>query len=81
MKVSTKSIKTLKNKEQIVAITAYDAISAGMATEAGVDIILVGDSLGNSVLGYETTVPVSLEMIAYHTSAVARVKPEAIGGE
>jgi len=55
--------------ERIVCVTAYDATFGAMADEAGVDVILVGDSLGNVVLGYETTIPVSLEAMLHHTRA------------
>lgn len=50
-------------------ITAYDAIFARLADEAGADMILVGDSLGNTFLGFDSTVPVSLEMMLHHTAA------------
>lgn len=53
-------------------ITAYDYPSALIAEEAGIDIILVGDSLGNAVLGYETTLPVTMEVMLHHTKAVTR---------
>lgn len=53
-------------------ITAYDYPSAKMAEEAGIDMILVGDSLGNAVLGYETTLPVTMEVMLHHAKAVTR---------
>jgi len=69
-------LKAMKNNNKPIAmITAYDYPSAMLAEEAGVDIILVGDSLGNVVLGYHTTVPVTLEDMIYHTRAVVRVAP------
>lgn len=71
--VSTVSLKKMKREKQpIAAITAYDFPSAKHADEAGADIILVGDSLGNVVLGYESTLPVTLDDMVYHTKAVTR---------
>ena len=61
-----------------MAVTAYDAITARFATEAGVDVILVGDSVGNTFLGFATTIPVTLDMMVHHTAAVARARPEAL---
>ncbi len=61
-----------QKKEPIVMITAYDYPSAQMVDEAGVDIILVGDSLGMVVLGYENTLPVTMEDMLRHTAAVVR---------
>lgn len=63
--------------ERIVMVTAYDFPSAQCAQDAGVDIILVGDSLGNVVLGYDTTIPVRLEDMLRHVSAVTRAKGSA----
>ena len=61
-----------KSGEKISVITAYDACIANIVDEAGIDIILVGDSLGNVVQGLDTTIPVTLEHMIYHTSIVAR---------
>ncbi len=61
-----------QKKEPIVMITAYDYPSAQMVDEVGVDIILVGDSLGMVVLGYENTLPVTMEDMLRHTAAVVR---------
>ena len=63
---------------KIVMVTAYDHPSARLASEAGIDLLLVGDSAGNNVLGYETTVPVSMEEAVMLTGAVARAKPRAL---
>jgi len=63
---------------KIVMVTAYDHPSARLASEAGIDLILVGDSAGNNVLGYDTTVPVSMGEATMLTSAVARAKPRAL---
>jgi 3-methyl-2-oxobutanoate hydroxymethyltransferase len=57
-------------KEKIAALTAYDAITAKIFDEAGIEMILVGDSLGNVVQGLETTIPVTLDQVIYHTKAV-----------
>ena len=63
---------------KIVMVTAYDHPSASLASEAGIDLILVGDSAGNNVLGYETTVPVSMDEVAILTAAVARARPRSL---
>jgi 3-methyl-2-oxobutanoate hydroxymethyltransferase len=59
-------------------LTAYDAPSAAIVDEAGVDVVLVGDSLGNAVLGYDSTLPVTVDQVASHTGAVVRGVDEAI---
>ncbi|MCU6708322.1 3-methyl-2-oxobutanoate hydroxymethyltransferase [Paenibacillus sp. J5C_2022] len=67
------SMQKMKQKQEpITMLTAYDYPSARLAQEAGIDMILVGDSLGNVVLGYDTTIPVTIDDIVYHTRAVAR---------
>ncbi|WP_018751368.1 3-methyl-2-oxobutanoate hydroxymethyltransferase [Paenibacillus sanguinis] len=68
-------VKMKKMKQEgtpLAMITAYDYPSAQLAEEAGADILLVGDSLGNVVLGYDSTIPVTLEDMVYHTRSVAR---------
>lgn len=62
---------------KIVMLTAYDAATARIADEAGVDMILVGDSVGNVCLGFENTLPVSMAMMNHHLEAVARTRPHA----
>jgi len=57
---------------RIVAMTAYDVLFAGLLEQAGVDIILVGDSLGQVVLGYDSTLPVTMDDMIHHASAVRR---------
>jgi len=68
----TKLKKMKRDGEPISVLTAYDYPSAKLAEEAGIDVILVGDSLGNVVLGYDTTLPVTLEDMIYHSRAVRR---------
>lgn len=68
----TKLKKMKQSGEPISMLTAYDYPSAKLAEAAGIDTILVGDSLGNVVLGYDTTIPVTLDDMVYHTRAVAR---------
>ena len=63
---------------KIVMTTAYDAITARIADAAGVDVLLVGDSVGNVCLGFENTLPVSMAMMAHHLEAVARTRPRAL---
>lgn len=72
------SLRGLKGSARIVCVTAYDFPSATIADAAGVDLILVGDSLGNTVLGYENTLPVSLDEIEHHTKAVRRGVKDAL---
>lgn len=59
-------------KERIVCVTAYDLTSARIADASGADLILVGDSLGNVILGYDSTVPVTMDEMLHHTRAVRR---------
>jgi 3-methyl-2-oxobutanoate hydroxymethyltransferase len=65
-------LKRVESGEKLVALTCYDASFARILAEAGVDILLVGDSLGMTVQGHATTLAVSLEQMTYHTEAVAR---------
>src|ERR1035438_5814370 len=62
----------------LVMVTAYDAPGARIADAAGVDLILVGDSVANNVLGYEDTLQVTVADMAHHTAAVARAKPKPL---
>ena len=64
--------KKKQKGEKIVALTAYDFPTAKIVDEAGIDLILVGDSLGMVVLGYENTIPVTMEEMIHHTKAVVR---------
>jgi 3-methyl-2-oxobutanoate hydroxymethyltransferase len=72
-KVTVPAVRASKERgERLVCLTAYDYPTARIVDEAGTDIVLVGDSVGNVVLGYDTTVPVSLEEMVHHTRAVRR---------
>ena len=78
-KVSAPSLKASKQRgERLVCLTAYDYPTARIVDEAGIDIILVGDSLGNVVLGYGNTVPVTLDEILIHLKAVRRAVQRAL---
>lgn len=72
-KITLDHLFTMKEKgETIVGITAYDALFARMVSEQGIELILVGDSVGVVALGYETTIPVTIEEMVHHTAACAR---------
>lgn len=75
---SVRSRKVTAGNAPLVMVTAYDAPGARMADEAGVDLLLVGDSVAMVVLGYEDTLQVSVDDIAHHTAAVARTGPRAL---
>jgi 3-methyl-2-oxobutanoate hydroxymethyltransferase len=73
VRISINQIKDMKQKgEKITMLTAYDYTTAKIIDEAGIPLILVGDSLGNVVLGYESTIPVTMEDMLHHTKAVVR---------
>jgi 3-methyl-2-oxobutanoate hydroxymethyltransferase len=77
--VSIHDLRTSKERgERFVMLTAYDASSAALLDDLEVPVILVGDSLGMVVLGYDSTVPVTLEEMLHHTRAVSRGAPNAI---
>ncbi len=67
--------KMKKNGEKIVMMTAYDAVTSTIAEQAGVEMLLVGDSMANSILGYKNTIALSLDESVFHTSAVRRGAP------
>jgi 3-methyl-2-oxobutanoate hydroxymethyltransferase len=64
--------KMKQTGEKFVTVALYDAPMAAMAQQTGVEVLLVGDSLGMTVLGYKTTIPVTMEQMIYHVEAVAR---------
>ncbi|MCK4236979.1 MAG: 3-methyl-2-oxobutanoate hydroxymethyltransferase [Candidatus Krumholzibacteria bacterium] len=71
-------IKMKREGEKIAAITSYDYLSTRIIDESGIDFILVGDSLGMVILGYDNTLPVTVEEIIHHLKAVTRAKPKAL---
>ncbi|TET67956.1 MAG: 3-methyl-2-oxobutanoate hydroxymethyltransferase [Candidatus Aminicenantes bacterium] len=77
-RITIPQLQAKKEKgDTIVALTAYDFPIAKIVDEAGIDLILVGDSLGMVVLGYENTIPVTMEEMIHHTKAVARATKRA----
>jgi len=79
MRVTITEIKEMKQrKEKIPMLTAYDYVTAKMVDEAGVPLILVGDSLGMVMLGYESTIPVTMDEMVHHTKAVVRGAKKAL---
>ena len=79
MRITIRQIKTMKQKgEKIAMLTAYDYTTAKIIDEVGIPLILVGDSLGMVVLGYESTIPVTMEDMLHHTKAVARGTKQAM---
>jgi len=79
MRVTITEIKEMKQrKEKIPMLTAYDYVTAKMVDEAGVPLILVGDSLGMVMLGYESTIPVTMGEMIHHTKAVVRGAKKAL---
>jgi len=75
---TVRDLEASAGEEPITVLTAYDAPTASIVDEAGVDVILVGDSLGNTSLGYETTLPVTVDDMARHVGAVSRATEEAL---
>ena len=71
-------LRALKGREKIVSLTAYDFATARMLDESGVHLVLVGDSLGMTVLGYENTLPVTMRDMIHHTAAVVRGVKQAL---
>src|SRR2546423_7518407 len=77
-KVTVPAIQARKCGPKIKMVTAYDAPSARIADRAGADMILVGDTLAHVVLGYDDTLPATVDVMIHHTAAVARAKPGAL---
>jgi len=72
------AVRAAKGGQPLVMVTAYDAPGARIADEAGVDMILVGDSVAMVVLGYEDTLQVTIDDMAHHVAAVARARPRPL---
>jgi len=78
LKKTIRDILKMKGREKIAMVTAYDYTTAKLVDLAGVDIVLVGDSAGMVIHGYDSTIPVTLEMMLLHVSSVARAKLRAL---
>lgn len=77
-RMTAPEIRALKGRERIPVVTCYDYTMARLCEAAGIPVLLVGDSLGNVVLGYETTVRVRMEEMLHHARAVMRARPRAL---
>ena len=77
-KVTVPLVRARKGGAKLKMVTAYDTPSARIADRAGADVILVGDSLANVVLGYDTTLMVDVDQMVHHTAAVSRARPRAL---
>ncbi len=77
-KMTAPKVKARKGGDKLTMITAYDFPTAQIVDRAGAEIILVGDSLANVVLGYDATIKVTLDVMIHHTAAVARAKPSGL---
>jgi 3-methyl-2-oxobutanoate hydroxymethyltransferase len=77
-KITVPHVRSRKGGPKLTMVTAYDAPTARIAAAAGVDMILVGDSVANAVLGYEDTLAVDMNTMVHHTAAVARTEPDPL---
>ncbi len=78
-RITTTDIREMKKRgEKIVMMTAYDYPTARLVEEGGADVILVGDTLGMVVLGYDSTLPVTMDDMIHHTKAVVRGTQRAL---
>jgi len=75
---TVRDLQSMAGEEPITMLTAYDAVTAELVDGAGVDVVLVGDSMGNAVLGYDSTLPVTVDELASRTGAVARGVEDAL---
>jgi len=77
-RITVPHVRSRKGGPKLTMVTAYDAPTARIADAAGVDMILVGDSVANVVLGYDDTLAVDIDVMIHHTAAVARTEPKAL---
>ena len=78
-KITTHSLQEMKqNKEKISMLTSYDYTLSKIVDSGGVDVILVGDSASNVMAGHETTLPITLDQMIYHTASVVRAVDRAL---
>src|SRR6056297_2998271 len=78
-RVTTHTLQEMKSKgEKIAMLTSYDYSMAKIVDEAGVDVILVGDSASNVMAGHETTLPITLDQMIYHATSVVRAVNRAL---
>ncbi|ERJ06961.1 3-methyl-2-oxobutanoate hydroxymethyltransferase protein [Halorhabdus tiamatea SARL4B] len=75
---TVRDVRAMAGEDPITMLTAYDATTAELVEASGVDVILVGDSLGNAVLGHDSTLPVTMDQMVSHTGAVVRGTDEAL---
>ena len=79
MPITVRDLRNFKQRgERFAMLTAYDYPTARLLDEAGIPVLLVGDSVANNILGYETTLPVTMEEMLHHTRAVARGTKNAL---
>ena len=78
-KVTISDLFKIKSKgEKFACLTAYDATFSHLISQCGIEVILVGDSLGNVIQGHKTTLQVTVESMAYHTACVTKVEPQSL---
>src|SRR5690606_30058440 len=71
-KITLHTLRQYKSREKFVVVSLYDAPMSAMAQKCGIEVVLIGDSLGMTVLGYDSVIPVTMEQMIYHVEAVAR---------
>jgi 3-methyl-2-oxobutanoate hydroxymethyltransferase len=77
-KVTVPWVRDQKGKEKMTMLTAYDAVFAGIVDGAGIDMILIGDSVGTTMLGYPNTIPVTIDEMIHHTKAAVKGAKRAL---